>query len=64
MFLKNKNIIFKIRRSNVTDYAALMKTICCFHHVFLKQFYTIFKVNFVTLSTIFAVSHDRCFLYS
>ena len=23
MFLKNKNIIFKIRRSQVTDYAAL-----------------------------------------
>ena len=26
MFLKNKNIIFKIRRSKVTDYAAL--TLC------------------------------------
>ena len=25
MFLKNKNIIFKIRRSKVTDYAALRK---------------------------------------
>ena len=25
MFLKNKNIIFKIRRSKVTDYAALIK---------------------------------------
>ena len=24
VFLKNKNIIFKIRRSKVTDYAALM----------------------------------------
>ena len=24
MFLKNKNIIFKTRRSKVTDYAALM----------------------------------------
>ena len=24
MFLKNKNIIFKIRRSKVTEYAALM----------------------------------------
>ena len=23
MFLKNKNIVFKIRRSKVTDYAAL-----------------------------------------
>ena len=27
MFLKNKNIIFKIRRSKVTDYAALIYTI-------------------------------------
>ena len=26
MFLKNKNIIFKIRRSKVTDYAALIAT--------------------------------------
>ena len=25
MFLKNKNIIFKIRRSKVTDYAALKR---------------------------------------
>ena len=25
MFLKNKNIIFKIRRSKITDYAALIK---------------------------------------
>ena len=25
VFLKNKNIIFKIRRSKVTDYAALTK---------------------------------------
>ena len=28
MFLKNKNIIFKIRRSKVTDYAALSEYIC------------------------------------
>ena len=35
-----------------------MRTICCFHHVFLKQFSTIFKVNFVKPKTIFAVSHD------
>ena len=27
MFLKNKNIIFKIKRSKVTDYAALKRTI-------------------------------------
>ena len=29
MFLKNKNIIFKIRRSKVTDYAALIHAIFC-----------------------------------
>ena len=29
MFLKNKNIIFKIRRSKVTDYAALSKHFEC-----------------------------------
>ena len=28
MFLKNKNIICKIRRSKVTDYAALTKCSC------------------------------------
>ena len=28
MFLKNKNIIFKIRRSKVTDYAALSTLSC------------------------------------
>ena len=32
-----------------------MRTICCFHHVFQKQFSTIFKVNFVTPKTIFTV---------
>ena len=29
MFLKNKNIIFKIRRSKVTDYAALKISVFC-----------------------------------
>ena len=29
MFLKNKSIIFKIRRSKVTDYAALMFSLWC-----------------------------------
>ena len=29
MFLKNKNIIFKIRRSKVTDYAALKQLKGC-----------------------------------
>ena len=30
----------------------LMGTICCFHHVFLKQSLTISKVNFVTPKTL------------
>ena len=28
VFLKNENIIFKIRRSKVTDYAALILSFC------------------------------------
>ena len=35
MFLKNKNIIFKIRRSKVTDYAALIGVLS----VYLLQYY-------------------------
>ena len=31
MFLKNKNIIFKIRRSKVTDYAALRVYYLIYH---------------------------------
>ena len=38
MFLKNKNIIFKIRRSKVTDYAALNKNVK--HDV--KLIYTVY----------------------
>ena len=34
MFLKNKNIIFKIRRSKVTDYAALIY--CLVNYSILK----------------------------
>ena len=37
MFLKNKNIVFKIRRSKVTDYAALsIQNIC---------YYTVIKID-------------------
>ena len=31
MFLKNKNIILKIRRSEATDYAALNGDLCAIH---------------------------------
>ena len=37
MFLKNKNIIFKIRRSKVTDYAALKHSSLRLVFVFLRQ---------------------------
>ena len=40
MFLKNKNIIFKIRRSKVTDYAALMLHLKKFAYLDLWQFLT------------------------
>ena len=39
MFLKNKNIIFKIRRSKVTEYAALKRSefrISYYHNLFLS----------------------------
>ena len=35
MFLKNKNIIFEIRKSKVTDYAALTKTYYRLNEMFL-----------------------------
>ena len=45
MFLKNKNIIFKIRRSKVTDYAALS------YHLPLKTFaLSIFEWPLVTMT--------------
>ena len=37
MFLKNKNIIFNIRRSKVTDYAALIDICCGYAMLFLKE---------------------------
>ena len=40
VFLKNKNIIFKIRRSKVTDYAALRQVLLyliIYLHVLLPQ---------------------------
>ena len=41
MFLKNKNIIFKIRRSKVTDYAALISL--CDMAAFITVHLQIFK---------------------
>ena len=36
MFLKNKNIIFKIRRSKVTDYAAISNCFAFAHLLHMK----------------------------
>ena len=41
MFLKNKNIFFKIRRSKVTDYAALIAH-CIFSDVYSLVIFTEF----------------------
>ena len=51
MFLKDKNIIFKIRRSKVTDYAALIKAMVCIGMViFIKheRFFNIISIILVT----------------
>ena len=37
MFLKNENIIFKIRRSKVTDYAALIICVIIFLSISLNM---------------------------
>ena len=50
MFLKNKNIIFKIRRSKVTDYAALRSVILLQRHVALSNCSVIVFKSFAILS--------------
>ena len=61
MFLKNKNIIFKIRRSKVTDYAALkytisLKFINC-DHILLKLGHNVknTKLSFYSLIMIYII---------
>ena len=39
MFLKNENIIFKIRRSKVTDYAALRQKRCYIWNTMIRVTY-------------------------
>ena len=57
MFLKNKNIIFKIRRSKVTDYAALsVSTGYITKNIFVYQSQTIMKC----LVQILGLLHTRC----
>ena len=59
MFLKNKNIIFKIRRSKVTDYAALNRTR-------LGDIETLqiswSALGFFQASFLCLLCHDTCFL--
>ena len=47
MFLKNKNIIFKIRRSKVTDYAALKTKMIIIYGLGCKGAYTAGQYVFV-----------------
>ena len=54
MFLKNKNIIFKIRRSKVTDYAALM----------ISVFKLILCVGASSMYMVWRVSHSNCAVIS
>ena len=45
MFLKNKNIIFKIRRSKVTDYAALIKRNLFIHILALQKYWDLVEIR-------------------
>ena len=55
MFLKNKNIIFKIRKSKVTDYAALSLDLhclirhVCFNSNMVHTFLNLFVIQFIVL---------------
>ena len=50
MFLKNKNIIFKIRRSKVTDYAALRGIVLTFNVNFINLYaYTLLMMRICDL---------------
>ena len=57
MFLKNKNIIFKIRRSKVTDYAALKEVFFSLIGNYLRPSNNskqlIFNINAVVLIVLF-----------
>ena len=66
MFLKNKNIIFKIRRSKVTDYAALSFAGCFEACLFEPKdsfsceiLHTIFNLTFLPPITFFVVYSFR-----
>ena len=56
MFLKNKNIIFKIRRSKVTDYAALRINFAVLLSLVWSQV-CIFFCNLLKLWAFFSVTN-------
>ena len=72
MFLKNKNVIFKIRRSKVTDYAAL---IALFNVGLVNVFYqspliltalfqhSLINVSYLTACCLYQVMMALHFLY-
>ena len=63
MFLKNKNIIFKIRRSKVTDYAALIKSSYNYAKYFFICFENLFLKNIISTATISLVVSSADNLY-
>ena len=61
MLLKNKNIIFKIRRSKVTDYAALTLTTYCVRSktVVLLLIHCLLVAPIVCVGFVFGPCFDR-----
>ena len=60
MFLKNKNIIFKIRRSKVTDYAALSRLETS-HSYHLDESFSVLKFVGWYFSCVFFSNVNRTF---
>ena len=51
MFLKIENIIFKTRRSKVTDYAALNSIYANYSNIFLKKMLLSWNGSYLTYAT-------------
>ena len=64
MFLKNKNIIFKIRRSKVTEYAALNVVFCCHTNLFCRLTRVlVFLILCVIVWSMIVVFHGYTYLF-
>ena len=63
MFLKNRNIIFKMKKSKVTDYAALSIKNKCFSMCFNDNYMKYARENkpiWIKLDNIFNLSMTKC----